>query len=88
MDDKRKMIVRYIDDHPRDIFTKIFDDETTIESLRTWLINESGISVKRQAYDRLAQLKDAGIIDDRTTVASLRDELGIVEDQEEQITER
>ena len=88
MDDIRKMMVRYIDDHPRDIVTKIFDDETTIESLRTWLINESGISVKRQAYDRLAQLKDAGIIDDRTTVASLRDELGITEDQEEQITER
>ena len=69
-------IEQFIDNKNRDVAAKIYEDGMTIETLRTWIEQASGMIAKRRAL----KILDSAGVDDDVTVASLRAETAVVED--------
>ena len=61
----------YVSRHGADLVGKIYEAGMTVAALKVWL-DESVAAIRRDEVGRqLASLKEAGIVDDKTTVAEL-----------------
>ena len=66
-----KEMTAFVDGHPGDVVAKIYEGGMTVTALREWLESNMADKLRARVGERLAALKDAGVVDDKTTVGEL-----------------